>query len=79
LISDLRDRTDRQRVEIGARGRRTHIASIVAGLLILDGSDPTPAATWVRGQFGPHALITVWEREFLQAFAARTMNSELGR
>jgi Protein-tyrosine phosphatase len=57
---------DGERVEVTCRGGIGRTGTALAALAILDGLSPNQAVIWIRVNYHPRAVETLWQRRWLR-------------
>jgi rhodanese/phosphatase family protein len=65
LRDALRRAHEGERVEVICRGGIGRTGTALAALAILDGLSPEQAVTWIRDNYHPRAVETLWQQRWL--------------
>jgi hypothetical protein len=68
VLAEAWRRSDGERVEIACAGGRGRTGTALACLAVLDGVRASEAVGFVRANYDPHAVETLWQRRFVARF-----------
>jgi protein-tyrosine phosphatase len=67
-LVDLLDRAASERVEVACGGGRGRTGTALACLAVLDGVEPDDAVAYVRTNYHPKAVETLWQKRYVRRF-----------
>ena len=71
ILTEAWERAETERVELACAGGRGRTGTAMACLAILDGIPGTKAVAFVRENYDPRAVETLWQRRFVTRWRGR--------
>lgn len=65
VLRRVHERARDERVEILCRGGVARTGTALTALVVLEGRKPESAAAWIRANYAPRAIQTMWQWNFL--------------
>jgi protein-tyrosine phosphatase len=67
-LVEVLDRSGSERVELACEGGRGRTGTALACLAVLDGIAPSEAVAFVRENYHPKAVETLWQKRYVRRF-----------
>ncbi|MEV8377604.1 protein-tyrosine phosphatase family protein [Kribbella sp. NPDC056861] len=67
-LVEVLERSGSERVELACEGGRGRTGTALACLAVLDGIAPTDAVAFVRENYHPKAVETLWQKRYVRRF-----------